>query len=361
MFGGFFYALAFTVLVLTLTLALSLAADAAGVSRGGAKRDRERRGASQLLLIPQMLLVMLSTGMAPADCVSRLAASVRALPACFAGGANPAWVRHRPCRSEQSGDQFGMVSWASGGVRCDRGADTEADAMSANAPPRSSLAAESLLFASQLLTRWRRQPTMLIQALLFPTFLLITYKLLVGKSIIRITGTDSLYGLVPMCAVAGAMFGALGPAAPFRRPRQRSARQLWVFPVNRASALTGRLLAEAARTLVSSALITAVGVGLGLRFKGGWLSCDPVRTGASAGSYRLLDGSDSDRGAVEERFRARLARGSVHRLGVRQLWCLSHPHVAIVVRLDISCSRWGRRSSPCGHLPKVIPPCGRSC
>ena len=148
--------------------------------------------------------------------------------------------------------------------------------MSANAPPRSSLAAESLLFAGHLLTRWRRQPAVLIQALLFPTFLLITYKLLVGKSIFRITGTDSLYGLVPMCAVAGAMFGALaaGRNISFERHSGLIGR-LWVLPVHRASALTGRLLAEAARTLVSSALITAVGVGLGLRFKGSWLAVIP--------------------------------------------------------------------------------------
>ena len=148
--------------------------------------------------------------------------------------------------------------------------------MSANAPPRSSLAAESLVFASHLLTRWRRQPMMLIQALVYPTFLLIAYKLLVGKSIIRITGADSLYGLVPMCAVAGAMLGALAAGRHIWIDRDRGLiGRLWVFPVHRASALTGRLLAEAARTLVSSALITAVGVGLGLRFKGGWLTVIP--------------------------------------------------------------------------------------
>ncbi len=70
--------------------------------------------------------------------------------------------------------------------------------------------------------------------------------------------------------------GRLQPAAAF--PSSATAGligRLWVFPVHRASALTGRLLAEAARTLVSSALITAVGVGLGLRFKGGWLTVIP--------------------------------------------------------------------------------------
>ncbi len=148
--------------------------------------------------------------------------------------------------------------------------------MTANAPPRSSLAAESLLFASRLLTHWRRAPTVSIQALLFPTFLLITYKLLVGKSIMRITGTDSIYGLVPMCAVAGAMFGALAAALTLRVERESGLlSRLWVLPVNRASALTGRLLAEAVRTLVGAALITAVGVALGLRFEGGWLAVIP--------------------------------------------------------------------------------------
>jgi ABC-2 type transport system permease protein len=148
--------------------------------------------------------------------------------------------------------------------------------MSTNAPPRTSLASESLLFASHLLTRWRRQPMVLIQALVFPTFLLIAYKLLVGKSMLRITGTESLYGLVPMCAVAGAMFGALATGRRIWIDRDGGLiGRLWVFPVHRSSALTGRLLAEAARTVASSALITVVGVGLGLRFKGGWLNVIP--------------------------------------------------------------------------------------
>jgi ABC-2 type transport system permease protein len=64
--GGFLYTSAFVILVLLFTLALSLGADATGT--GAARSAIVRTGAaSQLLLIPQMLLVMLSTGMAPAD------------------------------------------------------------------------------------------------------------------------------------------------------------------------------------------------------------------------------------------------------------------------------------------------------
>jgi ABC-2 type transport system permease protein len=76
--------------------------------------------------------------------------------------------------------------------------------------------------------------------------------------------------------VAGALFGALaaGHAIIFERETGLLSR-LWALPVHRASALTGRLLAEAVRTLAGAALITAVGVGMGLRFKGGWLAVIP--------------------------------------------------------------------------------------
>ena len=136
--------------------------------------------------------------------------------------------------------------------------------MTNNAPTRSSFVGESLVFASQHFTHWRRNPVVPTQAVLFPTFLLITYYLLVGKSVMRITGTDSLYGLVPTCAIAGAFSGAL--AVGFSLPYERDSgllSNLWVLPVSRASALTGRLLAEAGRTLVGTVLITLVGVGLG--------------------------------------------------------------------------------------------------
>lgn len=65
-FGGFAYMVAFAVLVLVFTLALSLGADAVGAGIAGSGVGRSG-AASQLLLIPQMLLVMLSTGMAPVE------------------------------------------------------------------------------------------------------------------------------------------------------------------------------------------------------------------------------------------------------------------------------------------------------
>lgn len=57
--GGFAYSIAFVVIALVLALALSLGADALGTWS-------KRRDSSQLLLIPSLSLVLLSTGMAPA-------------------------------------------------------------------------------------------------------------------------------------------------------------------------------------------------------------------------------------------------------------------------------------------------------
>jgi ABC-2 type transport system permease protein len=148
--------------------------------------------------------------------------------------------------------------------------------MTANTSPRTSLCVESLIFAGRQFTRWRRLPMVPIQSLLLPTILLITYSLMVSKSMARMTGENGLYGLVPVCAVAGGMLGAVGAALEMPGERNRGLlSRFWGLPVHRASALTGILLAEGARTLGATALITAVGFALGFRFNGGWLALIP--------------------------------------------------------------------------------------
>ena len=141
---------------------------------------------------------------------------------------------------------------------------------------RPSLIRESIAFAGQLLMRWRRLPVVPMQAVLLPTLLLVTYHLLVSKSMTKITGTNTLDALVPTCAVAGAMFGAVGVGLviPYERKIGLLGRY-WTLPVHRASALVGRLLAEAVRAIIGSVVITAAGIALGLRFHGSWLNIVP--------------------------------------------------------------------------------------
>ncbi len=64
--GGHGHLVLFVLFVLALTLALSLGADAIGVGVSNAQIGKTG-GSSQILLVPQMMLTMLSTGMAPVD------------------------------------------------------------------------------------------------------------------------------------------------------------------------------------------------------------------------------------------------------------------------------------------------------
>jgi ABC-2 type transport system permease protein len=142
--------------------------------------------------------------------------------------------------------------------------------MNTDLSPRYALVRESAVFAGRLLTRWRRNPLVPLQSLLFPTILLIVYYMLVSKSMTRLTGSDSLEVVVSMCAVAGGMSGALAAALSLPDERKNGLlSRFWVMPIRRGSALAGTLLAEAARTLVSTLIITGVGLLLGLRFHGG--------------------------------------------------------------------------------------------
>ena len=136
-----------------------------------------------------------------------------------------------------------------------------------------SLLDQSLVQAGRLLTRWRRDLAVMLGSLLLPIALLLVYQAVLGEQVRRVTGIPSVYGLVPLCAVLSALFGALGDSVGIHVDRQSNLiGRMWVMPVHRASALTGFLMAEAIRALFGTVLITAIGVAMGLRFAHGWPS-----------------------------------------------------------------------------------------
>lgn len=141
--------------------------------------------------------------------------------------------------------------------------------MNVESQHQHSLLVESWIFAGRLFAQWRRYPMVPLQALLFPTLLLIIYGLLVGKSMVRLTGNSGLDVLIPVCTLAGAMAGAVGAglAVPYDRDSGLLTR-LWIMPVHRTAALTGALLAEAVRTFAGSAVVVATGYAMGFRFSG---------------------------------------------------------------------------------------------
>ena len=136
---------------------------------------------------------------------------------------------------------------------------------------QGSLLTQTWVQAGRLLTTWRRDRAVLMGSLIFPVCLLLVYEVVLGERVHKVTGVDSVYGLVPLCAVLSALFGSTGSAVGINWERDSGLlSRMWVLPVHRASALTGRLTAEAVRVLIGTVLITALGVPLGLRFTHGW-------------------------------------------------------------------------------------------
>ncbi|EUA26773.1 ABC transporter permease [Mycobacterium intracellulare] len=295
----------FVIIVVAFAMAVCLGADALGSRVGSVESS------SQLLLLPQLVLVLLSTGIAPAESfpawlgpfvhhqpVSRITDTLRGLAAGHATGRElavaSAWClgllalfgvlavrmqrrvgggRPRAPRTVRIPSQ-GARQARDASAPPSRGAVASCATQRVSyAPSLTAFVSHSASEAGRLLRRWRRDPIVAVQALLFPAFLLIVYKLLIGKAVLAVTGHDSLYGLVPMCAVVGAVFGTLGAGLALPAERESGVlTRLWVQPVHRASTVAGRLVAEAARTTASAVVLTIFGVALGLRFSYGWIA-----------------------------------------------------------------------------------------
>jgi ABC-2 type transport system permease protein len=138
---------------------------------------------------------------------------------------------------------------------------------------QGSLLTQTWVQAGRLLTRWRRERAVLIGSLVLPVCILLTYEAVLDQRVHKVTGVASVYGLVPVCAVLSAVLGALRTSEGLMVDRQFGLlSRMWVLPVHRASALTGRLTAEALRALTGTILITVLGVAMGLRFSHGWFA-----------------------------------------------------------------------------------------
>lgn len=134
-----------------------------------------------------------------------------------------------------------------------------------------TLLTQTWVHAGRLLTRWQRDRAVLAGSLFLPVCLLLVYYVVLDERVHKVTGTESVYGLVPVCAVLSALFGAFSTSVSIQLERESGLlSRMWVLPGHRASAITGRLIAEAARALVGTILITALGVAVGLRFTYGW-------------------------------------------------------------------------------------------
>ncbi|MBF6545201.1 ABC transporter permease [Nocardia brasiliensis] len=136
----------------------------------------------------------------------------------------------------------------------------------------STLVDQSLVETGRLLRRWSRQQEVVTTTLVLPILLLLMFDLVLSKSLDIGDGTDAIYGFVPMIAVSGAMYGAMGTGLSLYGERESGLlRRFWVLPINRSAGLIGRLLAECLRAVAATAIVLIVGVVLGLRFEQGLL------------------------------------------------------------------------------------------
>lgn len=128
----------------------------------------------------------------------------------------------------------------------------------------------SLIQAKRLLMRWMRDPSTMIQALLYPALMLVMFRVVLGNSISAATGAPAIYGQVPMIALVGAMFGSIVSAVGLKGERKSGLlSRFWTTPTHRAAGLLGRMIAEAVRVLVTTIVITCAGVAMGFRFTQG--------------------------------------------------------------------------------------------
>ncbi|MEC3913363.1 ABC transporter permease [Nocardia sp. CDC160] len=130
---------------------------------------------------------------------------------------------------------------------------------------------QTLVEAGRLMRRWPREQEVLTSTLVLPVLLLLMYQLVLDKVLTDTSGAAAIYGFVPMIAITGAMYGAMGTGLSLHAERQSGLlRRFWVLPVHRSAGLCGRLLAECGRTLAGTVVIVALGVALGLRFHQGF-------------------------------------------------------------------------------------------
>ncbi len=133
------------------------------------------------------------------------------------------------------------------------------------------IVAQSVSHAGALLRAWSREPGIVVQALIFPAFLLAMFQLVLGKTVTSMGGGDSIYGNAGLVALVAAMYGTLSTAVRLIDERDSGLlSRLWTLPVPRSGFIAGRLLAEVVRTGISTIVLFAVAVPMGFRFDQGW-------------------------------------------------------------------------------------------
>ncbi|MBT0565779.1 ABC transporter permease [Williamsia sp. CHRR-6] len=127
------------------------------------------------------------------------------------------------------------------------------------------------LSGRQLMVVGRDRVT-LLQTLLFPALSMIMFKVVLGDAIGQATGQNSAFGTVPLVVLVGAMFGSLAGGVRLMTERRTGLlTRLYVLPIHRGADLSARIIAELARILLGTVILTSFGMIIGWRFNQGLL------------------------------------------------------------------------------------------
>jgi ABC-2 type transport system permease protein len=141
---------------------------------------------------------------------------------------------------------------------------------SENSPRR--LISHTWVLTAGLLRRWSRDTATVLESLIRPVALLVTFNILLGEGVSQVTGHSALYGSVPLMAMVGAMSGSIiGAISLMRDSTDGLLSRFWALRVHRASGLLSRLAADAVRIVVTTTVIMCAGLLLGFRFRLGVL------------------------------------------------------------------------------------------
>ncbi|MGO3328312.1 ABC transporter permease [Gordonia sp. (in: high G+C Gram-positive bacteria)] len=133
--------------------------------------------------------------------------------------------------------------------------------------------AQVAVHTGTLLKSWSRDPGILVQSLAFPTFMLLMFQLVFGKSVTALGSGDSIYGNTGLVALVGALYGTIATAMTLIHERDTGLlSRMWTLPVSRSGFIGGRLTAEAVRTGLATVVLFLVAMTMGFRFEQGVLS-----------------------------------------------------------------------------------------
>lgn len=130
---------------------------------------------------------------------------------------------------------------------------------------------QSLALAGRTLRPMLRSPVMIVTDALRPVLLVLLFNFVFGGSITLPGGLKYISYLIPGILVQQvAFFSALTASGMAADMSNHILDRFRSMPVARSAYLTGRVLSDTARMLVSEVVIIAVGFALGFRFGGGF-------------------------------------------------------------------------------------------